>query len=72
MKQTPIEQLREIFEGVLEIEHDHDGLLCSRFPDQTRLSFLFGENGRLNVVVIQRGDVPELRVARPGHESQGT
>ena len=58
---TPLEQLQEILQGVLEIEHAHDGLLCARFPDQTRLSFLFGEGGRLNIVVIQRGDVPELR-----------
>lgn len=65
-------QLREIFDGVLEMGPAEDGLLSTRFPDGTRLSFLCGEGGRLNGVVIQRGAVAAALPAGTGadHESQ--
>lgn len=47
-------QLREMIDGVLPIERDEEGLLCTRFADGTRLSFMCGEGGRLLGVVIQR------------------
>jgi len=60
---TDFEALKKIFEPVVPIEHAKDGLLCLRFSGGTRLSFLCGTQGQLNVVAIQHGpDTPELRL----------
>jgi hypothetical protein len=58
--------LRRILTGVVSFEEGtRNGLICSRFPDGTRLSFGCGEGGRLNMVVIQHGEsTPELRQVR--------
>lgn len=57
--------LRRIVGDVLPVEHVDPALLTVRFEDGTRLSFL-GNDGRLLGVVLQRENVPELRMdARP-------
>jgi len=70
---TDFEHLRRILGDIVSIEHaDSDnGLLTTRFNDGTRLSFGCGENGRLNMVVIQHGpNVPEL-IALERNDSKG-
>jgi hypothetical protein len=54
-------QLQRILGDLFPIEHAEPGMLTARFEDGTRLSFI-GNDGRLNGVVIQREDVPALRL----------
>ena len=63
MNETDYEALKRILKPVLEtdrskrVHQDSDGLLAYQFRDGTKLSFLCGEKGRLNVLVIQRKDI---------------
>ena len=55
--------LQAMLAPIVPIEHSADGLLTLRFRDGTRLSFLCGPSGRLNVVTVQHGpSTPELRL----------
>ncbi len=63
--------LRNIISGVVPVEHAEDGLLTLRFDDGTRLSFLCGPTGRLNVVTVQHGPkTPELRLERLAQKTE--
>ena len=54
--------LRRILGEIFPVEHVDPGMLTFRFADGTRMSYLTGPSGRLNGVVIQRDDVPPLRL----------
>ena len=63
---TDFDDLQRIIEPMIPVEHCADGLLTMRFEDGTRLSFLCGPTGRLNVVTVQHGpNTPELRLPQP-------
>ncbi len=60
---SDFDDLRRVLEPIVPVEHAEDGLLTLRFRDGTRLSFLCGPSGRLNVVTVQHGPATtELRL----------
>lgn len=64
---TDFENLKRIIGDIVPAEHADDGMLSFRFKDGTRLSFLCGEDGRLNIVTIQHGPkTPEFRLPDEG------
>jgi len=51
---TDYEDLKRILADVVSLDTDlHPGLLCTTFDNGVRLSFGCGDDGRLNMVVIQ-------------------